>query len=182
MKKRMGQVLGFMLALAAILGAAALAADAGSQQDPLVTLSYLNDTYLPSVLAQVDEKLAARDTELTRKLAEQIRQMEEKLAARYGSGTGNAASGVASVFSVVTLSKGQTLQGQIGCEVMLRVGTAVCVADTAPGLVDTTGATTINGGAALVKNHLYMMTIEGRGVKATADTVKVLVRGAYTIV
>ena len=32
-----------------------------------------------------------------------------------------------------------------------------------------------------MKNHLYMMTIEGRGVKAGSGTVKVLVRGSYTI-
>ena len=37
------------------------------------------------------------------------------------------------------------------------------------------------GGGALVQNHLYMMTIEGRGVKATAATTKLLVRGGYTI-
>ena len=33
----------------------------------------------------------------------------------------------------------------------------------------------------MVQNHLYMMTIEGRGVKATAATTKLLVRGSYTI-
>ena len=33
----------------------------------------------------------------------------------------------------------------------------------------------------LAANHLYMMTIEGRGVKAGSDTTKLLVRGSYTI-
>ena len=36
-------------------------------------------------------------------------------------------------------------------------------------------------GGALAANHLYMMTIEGRGVKAGSDTTKLLVRGSYTI-
>ena len=36
----------------------------------------------------------------------------------------------------------------------------------------------LENGKALVKNHLYMMTIEGRGVKAGSGTVKVLVRGS----
>ena len=40
---------------------------------------------------------------------------------------------------------------------------------------------TLNNGSALVQNHLYMMTIEGRGVRATAATTKLLVRGSYTV-
>ncbi len=85
------------------------------------------------------------------------------------------------MFTVVTLSQGQTLYGSIGCEIMLRVGTAECVADSVPGLVDGTSGGTLNGGKALEQNHLYMATIENRGVRATAATVKVLVRGGYTI-
>jgi len=88
---------------------------------------------------------------------------------------------VAETFVVVTLTKGQVLTGGIGCEVMLRIGTASCVSPSSPGLIDETAAKTLNDGGALVQNHLYMMTIEGRGVKATADTTKLLVRGAYTI-
>lgn len=129
------------------------AAEAGSSGDPLVTLSYLNDTYLPKILSQVDAKL----------------------------GNQSGSSGTADTFAVATLTKGQVLQGDIGCEVLLRVGTAACSAASSPGLIDETAGGTIENGAALVKNHLYMMTIEGRGVKATAATVKVMVRGSYTI-
>ena len=84
-------------------------------------------------------------------------------------------------FVLVTMKKGETLKGTVGTEVMLRVGTATCMASSAPGLIDTTSAGSIDNGAALSKNHLYMMTIEERGVKATAATVKVLVRGTYTV-
>lgn len=155
-----------VLLLVAVLANATVsaAAEAGSSGDPLVTLSYLNDTYLATILAKVDSKIAARNTTLTAQLS--------------GSGT---SSGSTATFAVVTLTKGQTLTGGIGCEVMLRVGTATCVASSAPGLVDETGGTTINGGTGLTKNHLYMMTIEDRGLKATADTVKVMVRGSYTV-
>ena len=90
-------------------------------------------------------------------------------------------SGAGMEFSVVTLSKGQVLTGDIGCEVMLRVGSATCVAASTPGLVDETSGSTLSGGGALAANHLYMMTVENRGVKAGADTVKLLVRGTYTI-
>ena len=98
-----------------------------------------------------------------------------------GGQVSDSATGTTDAFIVVTLAKGQVLTGDIGCEVMLRVGTANCVAPSSPGLIDETDASTLNNGGALVKNHLYMMTIEGRGVQATAETTKLLVRGTYTI-
>lgn len=131
------------------------ASGAGTEDDPLVTLSYLKETFLNDMMKKVDEKIAAR--------------------------TGQAGDSSSATFSVVTLSKGQVLTGDIGCEVLLRVGTAVCVSPSSPGLIDETGASTLNNGSALVQNHLYMMTIEGRGVKATAATTKLMVRGGYSI-
>ncbi len=154
----------------------------GTENDPLVTLSYLNDTFMAQLLGRVDEKLDARDKELSDKLAAQVREGSQELADRYGSSTvtdGGADS--AGTFTVVTIAGGETLYGEIGCEVMLRVGTAECVTPSAPGLIDETDASTLGNGAALVKNHLYMMTIDERGVKATAETTKLLVRGGYTV-
>lgn len=158
-----------LVALSALLNATvtvAGAAAAGSTGDPLVTLSYLNDTFLGDILARVDQKIANRNAQIVQQLGGQST----------GTGTTTAAT-----FTVVTLSSGQTLTGDIGCEVMLRVGSAVCVSPSAPGLIDETTAGTLNNGSGLVQNHLYMMTIEGRGVQATAVTTKLLVRGSYTI-
>ena len=138
-----------------------LAVEPGSATDPLVTLSYLNDVFLGQIMTKVDQKIAARNAQL-------------------GISAGSGAS-AASNFTVVTLTSGQVLTGDIGCEVMLRVGTAVCVSPSSPGLIDETAATALNNGSALVQNHLYMMTIEGRGVRATAGTTKLLVRGSYTV-
>ena len=42
------------------------------------------------------------------------------------------------------------------------MGAAVCVAPSAPGLVDETTAGILNNGGALAQNHLYMMTIESK--------------------
>ena len=156
-----------LLAISCVLSTTvSLAAEAGSTGDPLVTLSYLNETFLGNILSAVDQKIAARNSQIVQQL---------------GGSVSTGGTSTASTFTVVTLSNGQTLTGQIGCEVMLRVGTAACVSPSSPGLIDETAATTLNNGGALVQNHLYMMTIEGRGVRATAATTKLLVRGSYTI-
>jgi len=155
-----------LLGISAVLMTTAQAAEAGSSGDPLITLSYLNDVFLGTVMEQVDAKIALRN---------------EDIAASIGASSGGTSTGVSDTFTVVTLSQGQKLEGDIGCEVMLRVGSAVCVSASAPGLIDETSGETLNNGGALIKNHLYMMTIEGRSVKADAATVKLLARGSYSV-
>jgi hypothetical protein len=65
---------------------------------------------------------------------------------------------------------------------MLRVGTAnAYVGNSAPALVNYTSGGTLGNGAGLTANHMYLVTIEGNGVTATAPTVRVVVRGEYKI-
>lgn len=161
--KRKVKLLAAMLCAVVLMGAAyAAAAGGGSAQDPLVTLSYLDGVFAPRLESQLDAMVAQAVYEL-----ELPRQEEQGQAA--------------SVFQVVTLSKGQQLVGDVGCEVMLRVGSAKCVTSESTGLIDTTDGSVLQNGKALVKNHLYMVTISTRTVEAAADTTKLLVRGPYTI-
>ena len=142
----------------------AIAAEAGSQGDPLVTLSYLNDTFLGQLLGKVDEKIAQRDQEILREVEKSVdAATEEVLDAVDGADTAGNAS--AAVYQEVTLCGGSA--------------TCVSAGKSTPGLVDITGGGTINDGTALQTNHLYTMTAD-RGVKA-ADAVTLLVRGSYTI-
>jgi len=159
------RAIALLLISGTLMMTATVAVEAGSSDDPLVTLSYLKETFMDDILGKVDEKISARNSQIAQQLEGEI--------------TGG--SGEVATFTVVTLSQGQVLTGDIGTEVMLRVGSAVCVAPSAPGLIDESAAAALNNGGALVQNHLYMMTIEGRGVKATAATTKLLVRGAYSI-
>ena len=155
-----------LLLVSAMLMTGALATEPGTDQDPLVTLSDLKEVFMRDILKEVDGKIDQRNAQIVQELSGQMSGGE---------------AGATETFSVVTLTKGQVLTGDIGCEVMLRIGTASCVTPSNPGLIDETTAETLSNGKALVVNHLYMMTIEGRGVKATADVTKLMVRGTYTI-
>ena len=163
------------------LGAGALAAGclvmgaalaAGDQEDPLVTLSYLNQTAIPQIVEQVEERTAQRQEELEESFRTQLNQYQQ------GNQGGETAS---AGYTLVTLAQGQVMQMEVGCEVLLRVGSASVQADSSPALIDLSAGGTADGGAALEKNHLYMSTIEGRTLTADAATVKVLVRGGYTV-
>ena len=105
--------------------------------------------------------------------------VQEVEAALSGSGGAGGQTGSA-VYQVVELSAGQTLTGSAACELLLRSGTATCVSDSSPGLVDMTDGSTLANGGALKANHLYLATIEGRGVKAST-AVTLMVRGTYSI-
>ena len=163
------------------LGAGALAAGclvmgaalaAGDQEDPLVTLSYLNQTAIPQIVEQVEDRTAQRQEELEESFRTQLSQYQQG-----GQGGGSASAG----YTLVTLAQGQGMRLEVGCEVLLRVGSASVQADSSPALIDLSAGGTAGGGAALEKNHLYMSTIEGRTLTADAATVKVLVRGGYTV-
>lgn len=170
------------LVTAALVGVAVAAGQQGSQSDPLVTLSYLQQQALPQVLEDVDEKVAARQSELEDKLSAvadgYAEEVEAALSGSAGTGSGSQTGGA--VYQVVELSAGQTLTGSAACELLLRSGTATCVSDSSPGLVDMTDGATLANGGALKANHLYLATIEGRGVRAST-AVTIMVRGEYTV-
>lgn len=182
-KKHAGKIAALALALVLTAGCVSAFASAGGAKDPLVSLSYLNETFLSTVTDKVKALISQRDESLKSELSQQIAAAEKELRQEYGGSEGSNASGTydSATFVVVTLDKGQTLTGQVGCELLLRTGSAVCVASSAPGLIDTTGGKTLSSGGALTQNHLYMATVDGRGAKATASGTRLLVRGAYTI-
>jgi len=136
-----------------VLGGVAYAAgNQGSQSDPLVTLSYLNDVAIPAIMKQVDERIDQREKELRADLKK-----------------GGAS------FAAVEVPAGKTMTLSAGAQVLLRAGTAT----GADGLVDTTGGVAFNGGA-LTANHLYMAVGDGQTVTAsTACTVMVM--GSYSV-
>lgn len=162
------------LALTALcLGTCAALAAGGDKSDPLVTLSYLNETAIPQIVSQVEAKTAARQAELKTSFDAQINQ--------YLLQAGQGGQGSSAGYTLVTMTSGQVMRLDVGCEVLLRVGTASVQSSDSPALIDLSSGGTVNSGASLTKNHLYMSTIEGRTLTATAGTVKVLVRGGYTV-
>ena len=174
--KRWG-ILAAALALTLLCGGAAMAAG-GDETDPLVTLSYLEQIFLPKVTAQAEEQAAAKQTETETKFADQIDQYRTEMEKNIGDA---AAAEDSASFVLVTLTKGQKLLPEIGCEMLLRVGTATVDCGSNPALIDISTGGTLNKGSAMEKNHLYLSTMVSRTVTATSDTVKILVRGRYTV-
>ncbi|MDR1298788.1 MAG: hypothetical protein LBJ84_00865 [Oscillospiraceae bacterium] len=164
------------LTVAAATGLTILAAtNSGDQTNPLITLSYLNNQFAPQIKSELRGEIAAAEADL-------VKRFDDAVASGAAAPSVPDAShaGGADVFAVVTLSRGQTVKCSIGAELLLRIGGAASVGE-APGLVDSTGGTTLAEGGELAVNHLYMVTIDGNGIKASSDTVKVMIRGDHTV-
>lgn len=104
--------------IAVTLAGVALAVSQGSQSDPLVTLSYLNEKAVPEIMAQVDAKL-------------------DELGAAQGSQSGS--------FVAVEVSKGKTLKLTAGAQILFRSGAmapSVSLTDVTDGTI--TGGLTAN--------------------------------------
>ncbi len=156
--KKLLTVLGAVLILALGVGVGAYAAsNFGTQADPLVAKSYLDQTVTPKLQAQFQSQLDA-----------QVQLMESQI--------NSATTGLN--FTVVSMSGGQTLKASAGCEIILRSGSVS--ASSASGLSDVTDGKTVSAGSALTANHLCVVSADGDGVKATAAAT-LLVRGGYTI-
>jgi hypothetical protein len=155
MKKRLKTILIAVLLVALGAGVGAYAASTyGTQSDPLVAKSYLDNTLTPKLRNEFQAKVDQQAQVLENKIASSNKTMN---------------------FTAVSLSSGQTLRCSAGCEVVLRSGSATA----AGALSDVTAGADISSGGALAANHLC---VAADSTTVTAGSaVSLLVRGVYTI-
>ena len=174
-KKRTVAVL---LSMGLLLAGAApvAAANQGSQENPLVTLSYLQDVFKAAILQESKTLVATIRAEyeaaLESKIAAYTKEMEQ-IVGENGIG--------AVVFAVVELAQGQQLTGSSGGELILRSGTVSCQAAESPALINTTDGSTLANGRNMAQNNLYLIPGGGRVLQVSSATATVMVRGEYTI-
>ena len=140
------------LVLVILVGANAARGSQGGQDDPLVTLSYLNDKLLPDIMDRVDKKVEAKGKEIQASVGQLPSQS----------------------FVSTEVAAGKTLSVQAGTQLLLRSGTASC----SDGLVDLTAGETLGG--TLQSNHLYIATKDGQAV-AVSEKATFFVLGGSTV-
>ena len=84
-------------------------------------------------------------------------------------------------FQIVNMEKGDTLIGEAGTEIILRMGTAEIIATEKGGLADLTSGTDLANGTNMPANHHLVIPVDdGRGIKAK-NSVIVMVKGDFTL-
>lgn len=163
-----------------------------SQNDPLVSLSYINDVVIAeydkklddiekkiSDLTKENEELKNKNNSLQILLSaadEQISELQTKLSEI----SDTAASG----YEIVCLKKGQKLLATEPCEIILRSGTAIVVSITSNGVNDlTSGVELANAESAPIFHSLLIPRgNDGRGIQVTSTEAYIMVRGGHEIV
>ncbi|MGI6358009.1 MAG: hypothetical protein ACOX2K_04855 [Bacillota bacterium] len=124
----------------------------GSNQDPLVSKSY------------VDQAVAT---------------LEQAMAALLDQGVEQQSEGVS--LQVVVVPAGQKLIASQGTEFILRSGSGKIIASAAGGVPDLSAAVDLQQGVEIPKNHLLLFPKnDGRGFLATTELI-VMVRGQWEL-
>jgi len=164
-----------ILVFSAVVISAADGITPGSEQDPIVTQSYVEQKseqikyYIDSLIAQETAKLK---TELELK-EQEIAKLREEI---------KDAAKAAGKFQVVEMQKGQMLIAGEGAEIIPRSGKFSAIEDAFGGLSDITAAKDLKNGEAVVNNHMLIAARgEGRGLKALADKSFLIIKGTYSL-
>lgn len=170
-KLHIRDILSTLLLIFVVTGIAVFAVgDYSSADDPLVTLSYINDVLIPQLKSEIKAEILAEISN--------------------GTGSSTADQPAESVlpsanatYEVVHATVGQIILPTEPCEIILRSGSAVAVSvDAGQGLSDTTAEKELLSGDALTKNHYVIVPRgDGRGVLVTSGDAYFMVRGGYTI-
>ena len=173
-----------LLAAALALGAVVFAAQAySSADDPLISLSYINDVLLPQIVELIQKNNRGEDIGGAVVTTPAETTVTEP-SVEYPDGTAHTDGR----YAVVQVGAGETLYASVyACEVIVRAGdTAVLSPFTVKyeeqGLSDTTEGKELYNGESVPKNHTILIPRDdGRGVSVGEGGAWLMVRGDYRL-
>jgi len=140
-------------------------AEPGSQDDPVIVKSYIDQVVIPQIKSYIDERI-------------------ESLSAKIGNMEQNQNQKAADRFVIVSLKPGQKLIGEEGTELILRRGTATVIASETGGIADVTVGMDLKNVPVPPEHLLIIPRNDGRGIYAdmnNQEDVLVMVKGTYII-
>lgn len=175
-----------ILVLSAVIFSAADGLAPGSEQDPIVTQSYVEQKseqikyYIDSLIEKINgdnnaqaQEIASLKAELAAKNQE-IEKLKEDIDKVSASAAGR--------FEVVEMKKNQILIAGEGAEIIPRSGKFSAIYGTNGGLSDITSAKDLKNAETIVMNHMLIASRgDGRGMKALADKSFLIIKGTYTL-
>lgn len=153
MKKRTWKIAAIGLCAAVVL-TVAFAAAAGSESDPLITLSYLKNVFTGQVQTMVDDAVAAGHEQNKADLDTAIQEWDAAVSQAVEEALNATKADEPASFTAANMAEGATITIQAGCEIIVRSGSPVCSAS----LIDQTDGTVLAAGKAMKTNHLYLAT------------------------
>ena len=185
MKKRLGAI-ALAFAMILVIGAYAVYGDSDITNDPLVSLSYINEVLWPEIEDMIERAISGDDFERTETDTEEDTEVDTETESE--TDTEVPEEPITEVkgfeYEVLHLMENTLLLSETPCEIILRSGHAAAyLGGNDNGLADLTDGGELMEGDSLVSNHLLMIPRgDGRGVRITSSEAYIMVRGGYRIV
>jgi hypothetical protein len=175
-KKKLAVALTAAVAVCAVAGGTVLAATIGTEDDPLVSKSYV-DNKIEQVLTLIN----GNGTTTSASTAVDKDAIVAEVLEQINSGDLTGGSVAVDGYAPVSVAVGQTIYGGEGTELILRAGKGKVVISGEDGIADITTGNELKSGSTITKNHLLIVPrADNRGVKVS-EAAWFLVKGTYEI-
>ncbi len=142
--------------------------DPGSEDDPIISKSYIYEVLVPELEQKFEEMLKDYEKEDE---AESEEEAEERADGE----------GALDTFEIVELDEGDRFVAGESTEIISRTGEGEIIDSPSGGISDLTGGEDLAGGMSVPQNHhLLVPRDDGRGIEAETYMI-LLVRGQYEI-
>ncbi|WP_432402376.1 hypothetical protein [Wukongibacter sp. M2B1] len=192
-KKRISRFLFIAFTTSVLIGSISIVSRAvfmepGSEEDPIVTLSYVekrleqlkyyinqNIETLSNSTPEVNTKIDNIDSQL-----QELRDKVDNLSLNQGN-SDNTETATTGTFKVVFIEEGKTVYFGESAEVIWRSGKATVITSQEGGVSDLTIGKDLQSGEEVPLNHLILIPRnDGRGMRLTTSSY-VMIKGGYTI-
>lgn len=162
-----------------LVGSVAALAAGGTSSDPLISRSYIDNTYIPATVKTAGEKAESGLGKTYGDASARLKARADLLLARAGALSGEG--GYAASFAEQRFKRGDVITIDTGSSVMLLAGTAA-VSYEGGGVVDATEGTELPQGGALAVRHRYLAAEDTLcSVTVTSDTAVLAPQGFYAV-
>ena len=159
----MKRKIALMLPLCILLAVTVWAVAAGDADDPLLSLSYLTETFAKKLNREIEDRLDESDEELLETLEE-----------------GGPVVAAASTWQETRLKRGDVLFGNTGTNVLMLAGAAQVFYDSGA-VVDVSAGIEVPSGTMLAANHRYMVAEDtSASFVVTSKTAVLDYQGSYS--
>ena len=177
----MRRIAAALLAMLLLAGCVAAVAAGGSSSDPLLTQSYLTNTYIPETVEQADKEIQSGLGKVYDDALNELKAQAELYQARANALAGEG-GGYAASFTEQRFKRGDVINLDTGSSGMLLAGSA-SISYASGGVVDMTTAADVASGTAMAVRHRYLAAENTLcQVTITSDTAVLAPQGFYSVV
>ncbi|MBQ7399182.1 MAG: hypothetical protein IJW06_01795 [Clostridia bacterium] len=169
---------------------AVLSTSAYSDNDPLITLSYLEEIFAPSLKDEIIAEVsgitpAENEEEYVPAISESEETPESVDSAESVENVDSQQFDESKSYTLLELSLGQTVMADSICEFIVRPGSRVAAISPFPtqGIADITNGVEVLSGETISINAYCLIPrgADGRGLSVISEKAYIMIRGDYTI-